>query len=178
MNSCKKEWGSTHQFISIPLSLCMASYTPPATPATAQKKHPRIFTVHISHLHNTKKCCINELNSFNIRVHIIYELMYKRMAFHIPLFHPLITLHGIIHSSSHTSYHPKKPSTNIYCSYCSPTQHKKNTKDSWHRKHVPLVPMPGCVLSKEHSKDWKTKSGASSVSAAHLKGLSVCKLWA
>ena len=108
------------------------------------------------------------MKSFNIWVHIIYKLMWKRMAFHIPLFHPLITLHGIIHSSSHTSYRPKKPSTNIYCPYCSPTQHKKNTKDSWHRKHVPLVPMPGCVLSKEHSKDWKTKSGASSASRSGM----------
>jgi hypothetical protein len=33
----------------------MASYTPPATPTAAQKKHPRIFTVHIALPHNIKK---------------------------------------------------------------------------------------------------------------------------
>jgi hypothetical protein len=32
----------------------MASYTPPATLATAQKYHPQIFTVHIALPHNTK----------------------------------------------------------------------------------------------------------------------------
>jgi hypothetical protein len=33
----------------------MALYTPPATPATAPKNHPQIFTVHIALPLNTKK---------------------------------------------------------------------------------------------------------------------------
>jgi hypothetical protein len=50
------------------------------------------------------------------------------MAIHLHLFfYPLITLHGIIHSSSLQPHQlpPKKPIHEYYCQYCSPTQHKK-----------------------------------------------------
>ncbi len=46
---------------------------------------------------------------FNIWVHIIIWTHVKENGNPLaPFFYPLITLHGILHSSSHTSYSPKK----------------------------------------------------------------------
>jgi hypothetical protein len=42
-----------------------------------------------------------------------------------------------------SSYHPKIILNYLLSILLSHTA-QKNTKDRWHRKHIPLVPMPGC----------------------------------